>query len=110
MGWFKNPFKRGPLPDQPLAISTFDKTQGALHSLRRGMWVVLRGPSAKRGILTALSPEGMARVMLVHPVSGENEIELDIPASAVRQAKHAEIPQDRRPPKGQAVNLGYAVE
>lgn len=110
MKWFKNPFKREPLPDHPLAISTFDKTQGALHALRRGMWVVLRGPSAKRGILTALSPEGMARVMLVHPVTGENEIELDVPASAVRQAKFAEIPQDRRPAKSLAVNLGYGVE
>lgn len=110
MKWFKNPFKREPLPDHPLAISTFDKTQGALHALRRGMWVSLRGPSAKRGILTALSPEGMARVMLVHPVTGENEIELDVPASAVRQAMYAEIPQDRRPAKALAINLGYRVE
>jgi hypothetical protein len=109
MRWLKNPFKREPLPDQPLAISTFDKTQGSLHALRRGMWVAVRGPSAKRGVLTALSPEGMARVMLVHPVTGENEIELDIPASTVRQALYAEIPQDRRPAKALAVKLGYKV-
>ncbi len=110
MRWLKNPFRRNPLPDHPLAISTFDKAQGALHALRRGMWIVLRGPSGKRGILTALSPEGMARVMLVHPVTGENEIELDVPASSIRQAKFAEIPPDRRPSKFIAGNLGYAVE
>jgi hypothetical protein len=110
MRWLKNPFKRAPLPDQPLAISTFDKTQGAIHALRRGMWVVIRGPSGKRGLLTALSPEGMARVMLVHPVTGENEIELDVPASAVRQATFIEIPQDRRPAKPLAASLGYKVE
>jgi hypothetical protein len=109
MKWLKNPFKREPLPDHPLAISSFDKTQGALHTLRRGMWVSLRGPSAKHGILTALSPEGMARVMFVHPVTGENEIELDIPASSVRQATYAEIPQDRRCDKTTAVRLGYKV-
>jgi hypothetical protein len=51
----------------------------------------------------------MARVMLVHPVTGENEIELDIPASTVRQALYAEIPQDRRPAKALAVKLGYKV-
>jgi len=110
MRWLKNPFKRTPLPDQPLAISAFDKTQGTLHALRRGMWIVLRGPSGKRGILTALSPEGMARVMLVHPVSGENEIELDVPASSVRQAKFGEIPEARRPKRELAVDLGYAVD
>lgn len=110
MKWLKNPFKREPLPDHPLAISTFDRTQGALHALRRGMWVTLRGPSAKRGILTALSPDGMARVMFVDPITGENEIELDIPAASVRQAEHAEIPQDRRPSKSVAQSLGYLVK
>lgn len=110
MRWFKNPFKRQPLPDQPLALSTFDATQGALHALRRGMWVCVRGPAGKRGLLTALSPDGMARVMLVDPITGENELELDLPASAVRQAKHAEIPQERRPSKLVAISLGYKVE
>ena len=108
MRW--NPFKRKPLPDQPLAISAFDKTQGALHSLRRGMWIVIRGPSGKRGLLTALSPEGMARVMLVHPVTGENEIELDLPAASLRQATHKEIPPDRRPTAAVSHSLGYKVE
>lgn len=105
-----NPFRREPKPDFPLAISTFDKTQGSLHGLRRGMWVTVRGPSGKRGILTALSPEGMARVMLVHPVTGENEIELDLPATAVRQMTYREIPQDRRPKRDVAISLGYGVE
>jgi hypothetical protein len=110
MKWLKNIFAREPQPDHPLAVSTFDKTQGALHALRRGMWVTVRGPSAKRGILTALSPEGMARVMFVHPVTGENEIELDIPANTVRQAAYMEIPEARRCDKTTAFRLGYKVE
>jgi hypothetical protein len=110
MKWFKNPFKREPLPDQPLPITAFDKTQGSLHGLRRGMWVVLKGPSGKRALLTALSPEGMARIMIVHPVFGTDEIELDVPASALRQARYDEIPSERRPKKDRAWLLGYSLE
>lgn len=110
MQWFKQLLGRGQKPDYPLAVSTFDKTQAAIHSVRRGMWVVVRGPSAKRGILTALSSEGMARVMFVHPVTGENEIELDVPVSTVRQATYEEIPQDRRPRRAVGESLGYRVK
>lgn len=108
MRW--NPFKREPKPDQPLAVSTFDKQQGAIYGIRRGMWVVLKGPSGKRAIVTALSSEGMARIMIVHPVSGENEIELDVPASSLRQALFLEIPEARRPHRDTARALGYVTE
>lgn len=108
MRW--NPFKRAPKPDFPLAISAFDKTQGKIHGIRRGMWVTIKGPSGKKAIVTALSPEGMARIMLVHPVSGENEIELDVPASSLRQAFYLEIPEQRRPHRKVAEPLGYIME
>lgn len=109
MQWLNRLLGRENLPDQPLAISSFDKTQGALYGLRRGMWIVVKGPSGKRGVLSALSPEGMARVALVHPITGELEIELDLPASSLRQAMFAEIPEKRRPTKATALSLGYRL-
>lgn len=88
---------------------TFDKTVGALHGVRRGMWVVIKNSSQPVGIVTALSSDGTARVMLTDG-KGENRVEVDVPVVSVRQASWTDIPAPRRPAKDLAAAYGYRTK
>ena len=81
-------------------------TQSHPHEMppSRGMWVRYRD---RTGILSNLSTEDIATVMLVDPERGENVLEINVPASDLRQAWFDEIPLDRRPNPAQAATMGY---
>ena len=91
------------------AKESFDKSLAAVYSLRRGMWVVVKNSSMPVGIITALSADGTARVMLTDG-KGENRVEVDVPAVSLRQAYWTDIPAPRRPAKDLAAAYGYRTK
>jgi adenosine/AMP kinase len=105
MDWLKRLFgKKLVLADGSKA--KFDRSLGAVLRLRRGMWVAVKNSASPIGIVTALTNDGTARVMLVDG-RGEDKIEVDVPASSLRQAARLEIPAPRRPRREVAERLGY---
>ena len=110
-------------PEQVMRVSPPPTTVPARNilgtPLRLGMWVVA---GTKVGILVGLSslkdPGGipLAEVVLVDPASGLN---IPDPTTAshklvslemllnLRQARHDEIPEGRRPHPQHSANLGY---
>lgn len=107
MNWFTNLF-RSKITVATGSRDSFDPSVAAFHGLRRGMWVVVKNSSRPAGILTALSPDGTARVMLTDG-KGLNRVEVDVPVASLEQAEWVEIPAPRRPDKALAETLGYKV-
>lgn len=72
------------------------------------MWVIYNDEvfPNRPGILTYLSPEDVATVMLVQE-DGTNLLEVKAFAGALRQATRDEIPAARRPDRKLASSLGY---
>jgi hypothetical protein len=105
MDWLKRLFGRKIVVGEG-SKAAFDRSLAALLSLRRGMWVVVKSAASPVGIVTALTNDGTARVMLVDG-RGEDKIEVDVPASSLRQAARLEIPAVRRPRREVAERLGY---
>lgn len=105
MKWFNKVFRRNVVTAQ-VATEPFDKSVAALHGLRRGMWVVVKNASQPVGVITGLSADGTARVMLTD-AKGLNRVEVDVPVVSLRQASWTDIPAPRRPAKDIAEAYGY---
>lgn len=76
--------------------------------VKGGMWVVYSDTVFKSrvGILTALSDQDVATVMLVHE-DGTNFMEVRDMAANLKQAKYHDIPEARKPNLAAATHLGY---
>ena len=74
---------------------------------RHGMWVIYRG---RVGIVTGAAEtlDGAIKVMLTDDKLGLNQEEVMVPFTELRQAKHREIPEARRPSDvHHAARMGY---
>ena len=93
-------FNFGKSPDARIHVVEPKPGSDAFHSMtldyygfRRGMWV-MRSGFERAGILVGMSPDGIARVMLVHE-DGTNFIETSALSPSLRQAYLEEIPRAR---------------
>jgi len=75
----------------------------ALAKIRLTMWVVANG---KIGILTEIRPDSFV-VDFVNPSDGTTLLPGVVDPKNLRQARWAEIPECRRPPKEASRRLGY---
>lgn len=105
MNWFTDLF-RSKITVATGSTDAFDQTVATYHGIRRGMWVAVKNSSRPVGILTALSADGTARVMLTDG-KGLNRVEVDVPVISLEQCDWVEIPAPRRPAKAMADALGY---